>query len=58
VEELATEQRHAHAARLAEYRALATLFDGSRPLAERTIELGIAFEQVAVEFWKGVERGG
>jgi PadR family transcriptional regulator, regulatory protein AphA len=56
--ELAAEQIADHESRLAEYRAIATTFDGSRPMAERTIELGIAFEQVAIDFWQGVHRDG
>lgn len=53
--QLAAEQVRAHTERLTEYRAIAATFAGDRPLAERTVELGIAFETVAIEFWQNVE---
>lgn len=54
--QLAAEQELAHAERLAEYRAIAKTFADERPLAVRTVELGIAFELAAIEFWRNVQR--
>lgn len=58
VVDLATAQIELHQARLDEYRGIAAglVSDVSDelPRATRTLELGISFEQVAIEFWQGV----
>lgn len=53
---LAQRQRAAHAARLAQYRALAETMEGRAGYAHRLapLAMGLAIEEAAVRFWAGV----
>jgi DNA-binding PadR family transcriptional regulator len=51
---LAGQQLELHRARLEQYREIEGLFEGPRSRGQRTIELGVAFEKVAIEFWENV----
>jgi PadR family transcriptional regulator AphA len=55
---LATEQSQAHAARLADYTALhADIAASVTPWTLATLEMGLRFEQLAVDFWSEVAAG-
>lgn len=56
VDGLIDEQVHLHGARLAEYEALAERIGSSGQWAEKTLELGLAFERVAIDFWESARR--
>jgi len=51
---LAARQRDAHAAQLAEYQALAAHLAGAESPATFTLNIGLEFEQVAIDFWESV----
>ena len=54
---LAQEQREQHAARHAEYQAMQqALGDAPDPHMATTLELGLRFEAMVIEFWEGVAR--